>query len=84
MERNLRKERVGTVVSDKMDKSITVSEVTKIKHPIYGKFMKRTKKYVAHDEKNDAKAGDTVKIMETRPMSKTKRWRLVEVVEKVK
>jgi small subunit ribosomal protein S17 len=84
MERNLRKERVGTVVSDKMDKSITVSEVTKIKHPIYGKFMKRTKKYVAHDEKNDAKAGDTVKIMETRPLSKTKTWRLVEVVERAK
>jgi small subunit ribosomal protein S17 len=84
MERNLRKERIGTVVSDKMDKSITVSEVTKIKHPIYGKFMKRTKKYVAHDEKNDAKAGDTVKIMETRPLSKTKTWRLVEVVERAK
>ncbi len=84
MERNLRKERVGMVVSDKMDKSITVSEVTKIKHPIYGKFMKRTKKYVAHDEKNDAKAGDTVRIMETRPLSKTKTWRLVEVVERAK
>ncbi len=66
MERNFRKERVGTVVSDKMAKSITVSEVTKVKHPIYGKFMKRTKKYVAHDEKNDAKAGDTVRIAETR------------------
>jgi small subunit ribosomal protein S17 len=84
MERNLRKERVGIVVSDKMDKSITVSEVTKIKHPIYGKFMKRTKKYVAHDEKNDAHSGDTVRIMETRPMSKTKTWRLVEVIERAK
>jgi small subunit ribosomal protein S17 len=67
-----------------MDKSITVSEVTKIKHPIYGKFMKRTKKYVAHDEKNDAHSGDTVRIMETRPMSKTKTWRLVEVIERAK
>jgi small subunit ribosomal protein S17 len=84
MERNLRKERVGVVVSDKMEKSITVSEVTKIKHPLYGKFMKRTKKYVAHDEKNDAHPGDTVRIMETRPMSKTKTWRLVEVLERAK
>lgn len=85
MERNLRKERVGVVVvSDKMEKSITVAEVTKVKHPIYGKFMKRTKKYVAHDEKNEAQPGDTVRISETRPLSKTKRWRLVEVVEKAK
>lgn len=84
MERNLRKERIGVVVSDKMEKSITVAEVTKVKHPIYGKFMKRTKKYVAHDEKNEAKPGDTVRISETRPLSKTKRWRLVEVVEKAK
>jgi small subunit ribosomal protein S17 len=84
IERNLRKERVGVVVGDKMDKTITVSEVTKIMHPIYGKFMKQTKKYKAHDEKNDAKAGDTVRIMETRPLSKTKRWRLVEVVERAK
>jgi len=84
IDRNLRKERVGIVVGDKMDKTITVSEVTKIMHPIYGKFMKRTKKYKAHDEKNDAKAGDTVRIMETRPLSKTKRWRLVEVVERAK
>jgi small subunit ribosomal protein S17 len=84
MERNLRKDRVGVVVGDKMDKTITVSEVTKIMHPIYGKFMKRTKTYKAHDEKNDAKAGDTVRIMETRPLSKTKRWRLVEVVERAK
>jgi len=84
IERNLRKERVGVVVGDKMDKTITVSEVTKIMHPIYGKFMKRTKKYKAHDEANDAKTGDTVRIMETRPLSKTKRWRLVEVVERAK
>ena len=84
IERNLRKERVGIVVGDKMDKTITVSEVTKIMHPIYGKFMKRTKTYKAHDEKNDAKSGDTVRIMETRPLSKTKRWRLVEVVERAK
>ena len=84
MERNLRKERLGVVVSDKMAKTITVSEVTKIMHPIYGKFMKRTKTYKAHDETNNAKAGDTVRIMETRPLSKTKRWRLVEVVERAK
>ena len=84
IERNLRKERVGVVVGDKMEKTITVSEVTKIMHPIYGKFMKRTKTYKAHDEKNDAKTGDTVRIMETRPLSKTKRWRLVEVVERAK
>jgi small subunit ribosomal protein S17 len=83
-ERNLRKERVGVVVGDKMDKTITVSEVTKIMHPIYGKFMKRTKTYKAHDETNNAKSGDTVRIMETRPLSKTKRWRLVEVVERAK
>ncbi|MBS1596252.1 MAG: 30S ribosomal protein S17 [Bacteroidetes bacterium] len=84
MERNLRKERVGVVVSDKMEKTITVSEVTKVMHPIYGKFMKRTKTYKAHDETNNAKTGDTVRIMETRPLSKSKRWRLVEVVERAK
>ncbi len=84
MERNLRKERLGVVVSDKMEKTITVSEVTKIMHPIYGKFMKRTKTYKAHDETNNAKTGDTVRIMETRPLSKSKRWRLVEVVERAK
>ena len=84
MERNLRKERVGIVTSDKMDKTITVAIEKRVKHPIYGKFVKQTKKFKAHDEKNDAKAGDTVKIMETRPLSKTKRWRLVEVVEKAK
>lgn len=84
MERNLRKERVGLVTSDKMDKTITVSIERKVKHPIYGKFVKTTKSFKAHDEKNDAKAGDTVKISETRPLSKTKRWRLVEVVERAK
>ena len=84
MERNLRKERTGIVTSDKMDKTITVSIERKVKHPIYGKFVKQTKKFKAHDEKNDARTGDTVKISETRPLSKTKRWRLVEVVERAK
>lgn len=84
MERNFRKERIGIVVSDKMQKTITVSAETKVKHPIYGKFMKKTKKFTAHDENQDAKIGDTVKIMETRPMSKLKRWRLVEVIERAK
>lgn len=84
MERNLRKERVGLVTSDKMDKTITVSIERKVKHPIYGKFVKTTKKFKAHDEKNDAKAGDTVRISETRPLSKTKRWRVVEVLERAK
>ena len=84
MERNLRKERIGVVTSDKMEKTITVSIERKVKHPIYGKFVKSTKKFKAHDEKNDAKVGDTVKISETRPLSKTKRWRLVEVVERAK
>jgi len=84
IERNLRKERIGLVTSDKMDKTITVSIERKVKHPIYGKFVKSTKKFKAHDEKNDAKVGDTVKISETRPLSKTKRWRLVEVVERAK
>jgi small subunit ribosomal protein S17 len=84
MERNLRKERVGIVTSDKMDKTITVAIEKRVKHPIYGKFVKQTKKFKAHDEKNDAKYGDTVRIMETRPLSKTKRWRLVEVVERAK
>ena len=79
--RNLRKERIGTVTSDKMQKSIVVSEVKKVKHPMYGKFVLKTKKYVAHDEKNDCKIGDTVKIMETRPISKSKCWRLVEIIE---
>ena len=83
-ERNLRKTRTGVVISNKMDKTITVTVERKVKHPIYGKFVKKTTKFHAHDEKNECNIGDTVKIMETRPMSKTKRWRLVEVVEKVK
>ena len=82
--RNLRKERIGVVTSNKMEKSIVVSEVKKVKHPMYGKFVLKTKKYVAHDEKNDCNEGDTVKIMETRPMSKTKCWRLVEIIERAK
>ncbi len=84
MERNLRKERTGIVVSNKMDKSVVVAVKTQEKHPIYGKFVKKTTKFVAHDEKNECSEGDTVRIMETRPLSKTKRWRLVEIVEKVK
>ena len=84
MERNLRKERIGVVVSNKMDKSIVVAVERKEKHPMYGKFVKKTTKFVAHDEKNECSVGDTVRIMETRPLSKTKNWRLVEVVEKVK
>ncbi|MFN4813658.1 MAG: 30S ribosomal protein S17 [Bacteroidota bacterium] len=84
MERNLRKERIGLVVSNKMNKSIVVSIERKVKHPKYGKFVKKTSKFVAHDENNSCSIGDTVKIMETRPLSKTKNWRLVEVLEKVK
>ena len=84
MERNLRKVRVGKVVSDKMDKSITVAIKRKEKHPIYGKFVNKTKKFVAHDETNSCQAGDTVRIAETRPLSKTKRWRLVEIIERAK
>jgi len=84
MERNLRKERIGIVVSNKMDKSIVVAVETKEKHPIYGKFVKKTTRFVAHDEKNECSEGDTVRIMETRPLSKNKNWRLVEIVEKVK
>ena len=83
-QRNLRKERIGIVTSNKMEKSIVVSEVKRVKHPMYGKFVLRTKKYVAHDEKNDCNIGDTVKIMETRPISKNKCWRLVEIIERVK
>ena len=83
-ERNLRKTRVGVVTSNKMEKTITVAVERKIKHPIYGKFLKKTTRFHAHDEKNECSIGDTVKIMETRPLSKLKRWRLVEVVEKVK
>ena len=82
--RNLRKERTGVVTSNKMDKSITVAIKWKEKHPIYGKFVNKTKKYHAHDEKNECGIGDTVKIMETRPLSKTKRWRLVQIIEKAK
>jgi len=84
MERNLRKDRIGVVVSDKMDKSIVVKVEVREKHPIYGKFVKKTKKFVAHDEKQDGHIGDTVRIMETRPLSKNKRWRIVEVVERAK
>lgn len=84
MERKLRKARIGVVTSDKMEKTITVSVERKLRHPIYGKFVKKTKKFHAHDEKNDCGIGDTVRIMETRPLSKTKRWRLVEIVEKAK
>lgn len=82
--RNLRKERIGVVLSNKMDKSITISVESKVKHPMYGKFIKKTSKFMAHDEKNDCNIGDTVRIMETRPMSKNKNWRLVEVIERVK
>ncbi|WP_430412032.1 30S ribosomal protein S17 [Kordia sp.] len=82
--RNLRKERIGVVTSNKMTKSIVVSEVKRVKHPMYGKFVLKTKKYVAHDEKNDCNIGDTVKIMETRPLSKTKCWRLVEIISRAK
>ncbi|MCU0397495.1 MAG: 30S ribosomal protein S17 [Cyclobacteriaceae bacterium] len=84
MERNLRKERIGKVVSNKMVKSITVAVDRKVKHPIYGKFVQRTTKFMAHDEKNEAGIGDTVRIAETRPLSKIKRWRLVEIIEKAK
>ncbi|OFY42705.1 MAG: 30S ribosomal protein S17 [Bacteroidetes bacterium GWF2_40_14] len=84
MERNLRKERVGVVVSNKMDKSVVVAVKRKVKHPIYGKFVNKTTKFVAHDENNECSEGDTVRIMETRPLSKSKCWRLVEIVEKVK
>jgi small subunit ribosomal protein S17 len=82
--RNLRKERVGVVSSSKMEKSIVVSEVKRVKHPMYGKFVLNTKKYVAHDENNDCNEGDMVRIMETRPLSKSKRWRLVEILERAK
>jgi small subunit ribosomal protein S17 len=84
MERNLRKERIGVVTSNKMDKSIVVTVETKVMHPKYGKFVKRTKKFMAHDESAQCGIGDTVKIMETRPISKLKRWRLVEIIEKAK
>jgi len=83
-DRNLRKEKIGLVTSNKMDKSIVVSVERKVKHPKYGKFLKKTTKFVAHDEANTCSIGDTVKIMETRPISENKCWRLVEVLEKVK
>ena len=83
-ERNLRKTRIGIVVSDKMDKTIVVSIIDNVKHPLYGKIVKRTYKLKAHDENNECKVGDTVKVMETRPLSKDKRWRLVEIMEKAK
>lgn len=84
LERNLRKTKTGVVTSNKMEKTITVVVERKVKHPIYGKFVKKSTKFHAHDEKNECSIGDTVRIMETRPLSKTKKWRLVEVVEKVK
>ena len=83
-ERNLRKTRVGVVVSDKMDKTIVVSIVDNVKHPLYGKIVKRTYKLKAHDENKECKVGDRVRVMETRPLSKDKRWRLVEIIEKAK
>jgi small subunit ribosomal protein S17 len=84
VKRALRKERIGIVTSNKMDKSVVVSVERKVKHPKYGKFVKQTKKFVAHDEKNECNIGDTVRIMETRPLSKTKRWRLIEILERAK
>jgi small subunit ribosomal protein S17 len=83
-ERNLRKERIGKVVSNKMEKSITVAIERRVKHPIYGKFVAKTTKFMVHDEKNEAHEGDIVRISETRPLSKNKRWRLVEIIEKAK
>jgi small subunit ribosomal protein S17 len=82
--RNLRKERIGIVVSNKMDKSVVVAVKRKVKHPIYGKFVNKTTKFTAHDEENTCHIGDTIKIMETRPLSKNKCWRLVEIVERAK
>ena len=82
--RNLRKQRTGVVVSNKMDKTIVIKVERKVKHPLYGKFVKKSTKFMAHDEKNECNIGDTVRIMETRPLSKNKCWRLVEIVEKAK
>ena len=82
--RNLRKERVGIVISNKMNKTIIIAEKRKVKHPIYGKFINRTTKFMAHDETNNCNIGDTVKIMETRPLSKNKNWRVVEIIERAK
>ncbi len=84
MERNLRKERIGQVVSNKMQKSITVTVERRVKHAIYGKFVRKSSKLTAHDEKNECNIGDTVKVMEVRPLSKNKRWRLVEIIERAK
>ena len=84
MERNLRKERIGMVTSNKMEKSIVVSIERKVKHALYGKFLKKTSKFVAHDEENSCNEGDTVRIMETRPLSKNKNWRLAEIIERAK
>ena len=84
LNRTSRKTRIGTVVSDKMDKTVVVSIERRVQHPVYGKMIRRTKKLKAHDEQNDAKTGDTVRIMETRPMSKDKRWRVVEIVERAR
>ena len=83
-ERNARKERIGRVTSNKMQKTITVAIDRKVKHPMYGKFMNKTKKLTVHDEKNECGIGDTVRVMETRPLSKNKRWRLIEIIEKAK
>ncbi|HVB02620.1 MAG TPA: 30S ribosomal protein S17 [Chitinophagaceae bacterium] len=83
-ERNIRKTRIGVVSGNRMQKTITVKVERRVKHPIYGKFVKKTTKFTAHDEKNECQPGDLVRIMETRPLSKTKRWRLVEIIEKVK
>ena len=82
--RNIRKERIGVVVSNKMEKTIVVAEKRKVKHPIYGKFINRTTKLMAHDEKNECNVGDLVRIMETRPLSKNKTWRMVEIIERAK
>ena len=82
--RALRKERIGIVSSNKMNKSVVISEVRKVKHPVYGKFVLKTKKYIAHDEKDECNEWDTVKIMETKPISKTKRWRIIEIIERAK
>jgi len=84
MERNLRKERIGLVISNKMEKSIVVEIQRRVKHPMYGKFIKKTSRFTAHDEKNDSNIGDKVRIMETRPLSKNKCWRLVEIIERAK
>jgi small subunit ribosomal protein S17 len=84
VQRNMRKQRIGVVTSNKMDKSIVISVERKVKHPIYGKFVKKTKKFMAHDENNDCRIGDIVRIMETRPLSKNKCWRLIQIVERAK